>query len=130
MAKWTQRDKLMGVLVASIGACAAGVTYAVLWGRAADGVTGGALAVAISFAALFAARDTSAQVLEMKSPDGRSDFEALPVEMRIGLLKAAMASLIDAQRLEKKFLTWSSVIGTLTWGFGDILAAWLGAPLS
>jgi hypothetical protein len=35
--------------------------------------------------------------------------------------------MIDSQRLEKIYLTWSSTIGTLTWGFGDVVARWLGA---
>lgn len=128
MKTWTQKQKLHGVLVASCLACVAGVAHSVLWGAADDGGRGGAVAVAISFAALFAARDTSAEVLEVKHANGGVGFESLPAESRIGLLKAAMASMIDSQRLEKRYLTWSSVIGTLTWGFGDLLAALLGAP--
>lgn len=125
----TQKQRLVGVLVASIVVCATGVVYATWCGTASDGGRGGAIAVAISFAALFAARDTSADILEMKSASGRIEFELLTAEQRIGLLKSAIASLIDAQRLEKRFLTWSSVIGTLTWGFGDVVAAWFGAAV-
>lgn len=128
MTRWTQERRLRVVFVASGLACVAGVAYAVLWGSAADGGRGGAIAVAVSFAALFAVRDTSAAVLEVSNVIGDKGFEGLPAESRIGLLKAAMASMIDSQRLEKKYLTWSSVMGTLTWGFGDWLATLLGAP--
>lgn len=42
-------------------------------------------------------------------------------------LRAARAAMIDSQRLEKKYLTVSSVAGTLVWGFSDRIALCLGA---
>ncbi len=35
--------------------------------------------------------------------------------------------MFDWQTKEKRYLTIASVVGTLVWGFGDVLAALLGA---
>jgi len=122
--EWTLRIVLTLALIASAG----GVLYAVFLGTAADGGRGGALAVAISFFALFAARATPEDVLETKDAAGRRVVETGPPVQRIGLLKTSVATMLDSQRLEKIYLTGSSVTGTLVWGFGDVLARWLGAP--
>ena len=36
--------------------------------------------------------------------------------------------MLDWQGKEKVYLTIASVAGTIVWGFGDLLAAWFGAP--
>lgn len=108
---------------------AGGIVYAIWFGSAADGARGGAVAVAISFAALFAARSTPQDVLETKNQAGQQVFDTAPPEQRVAILRTAIATLIDSQRLEKIYLTGSSVAGTLVWGFGDLLARWLGAPI-
>jgi hypothetical protein len=107
-----------------------GIAYAVYFGVAADGPRGGAIAVAISFAALFAARGTPQKVIEMTDPatGGNVGEEGTP-ETKIELLVTALSTMIDSQRLEKKYLTWTTVMGTLVWGFGDQIARWFGAPI-
>lgn len=124
----SQEQILRRVLVASAAVSFGGIAYAVWFGHAADGARGGAIAVAISFAALFAARSTPEDVMELKGVDGKPVVDSGKVEERIAVLKTAVATMIDSQRLEKIYLTWSSAIGTLTWGFGDIVSRWLGAP--
>ena len=41
--------------------------------------------------------------------------------------KAAVNAMLDWSNKEKRYLAASSVIGTLVWGFGDLLAAWICA---
>lgn len=127
MRRPSQKTLLRVVLGVSVVACTAGIVYAVWYGRAADGGRGGAVAVAISFAALFASRNTPRDVLEMTDPAKHGS--AAPAELAEGMrrLRTAMATLIDSQATEKVYLTASSVGGTLVWGFGDLIAAALGA---
>lgn len=124
----SQEQKLRLVLAFSLLASVGGIAYAVCCGTAPDGQRGGALAVAASLLALFAARDTPAAVLEQgRIFDKKLVLEhGTPLE-RIDLLRVALAAMVDGQRLEKKYLTWSSGIGTLVWGFGDWIARWFGA---
>ncbi len=125
----SQKQILSLVLIAGISVSIGGIAYAVWVGAAADGARGGAFAVAISFAALFAARSTPQKVLEMRNPEtGELLVKDGDQKQQIGVLSTAISTMIDSQRLEKKFLTWSTVIGTLVWGFGDLIARGLGAP--
>lgn len=124
----THVARLWLVLGACIAASAAGIVYAVFWGVSADGGRGGAVAVAIAFAALFAERGTSIAAFEQKDAVGRYLLQTGTDRQKVGVLAAGIAAMIDGARLERNFLTVSSVIGTLAWGFGDILAAWCGAP--
>lgn len=127
-ARPSQERILKLVLATSVAFSFGGVAYAVCFGQAADGARGGAIAVAVSFAALFAARSTPEDVVELRDAGGRRVVDAGTTQERIGILQTALATMIDSQRLEKIYLTWSSTIGTLTWGFGDVVARWLGAP--
>ena len=43
------------------------------------------------------------------------------------MLRGAIATILDAQRVENTFLVITSVAGTLTWAFGDVVAVWLDA---
>ena len=130
MAKRPSQQRILQlVLLASTAFSFGGIAYAVWFGTAADGGRGGAVAVSISFAALFAARSTPEDVVELTTKGGDRVLDKGKLEERIGILKTAIATMIDSQRLEKIYLTWSSTIGTLAWGFGDRIAAWLGAPV-
>jgi hypothetical protein len=124
----TQWRVLCFVLISSLLFSAGGIAYAVWCGSAADGQRGGAIAVAISFLALFAARATPADTLEMKDSQGRLVADHGEPSERIGIVRTTVSTMLDSQRLEKVFLTWSSVTGTLVWGFGDVIARLLGAP--
>ena len=42
-------------------------------------------------------------------------------------MRNAVAAMLDWNRKEKLYLTVSSVVGTLAWGFGDSVAKCLGA---
>ena len=129
MMRRSQKEVLRAVLAASLILSVGGIAYAVFFGTAADGGRGGAVSVAISFAALFAARSTPQDVLEITDPrTGQPRIEGGSLEQRIRVLKTAIATMLDSQRLEKAYLTWSSMVGTLVWGFGDLIALWLGAP--
>lgn len=127
----SQKSALRFVLWASIASCVGGVAIAVLGtGEAADGGRGGAVAVALSFGALFAARDIPERTLfATRAGQGKpiiNDDNEL-ADTKLGVLRTTLAAMLDAQSLEKRYLTASSVIGTLTWGFGDGVARWFGA---
>jgi hypothetical protein len=194
------------VLVFSILACVGGIAWAVKFGSAADGMRGGVLAVAASFAMLFLGRNTAARVLPISpiypgvpseleaeideelatyaagTPEARSEARsrtvtlyryfhaggssfpgsdeamveraaesawtkiqgafgedrALAIEQdakimmlgeRLAGHTGSLRSLLDWQRKETWFLAISSVVGTFVAGFGDVLAAALGAPV-
>lgn len=130
--------KLLLVMIGSVALSAAGVVYAVCCGVAADGGRGGALAVALTFYMLFVGRGTPKSALEVEIPVTAPSVEEAPLEapgsqdpdklkMEVARVRNAIASMLDWQGKEKVYLTISSVVGTITWGFGDIFAAWFGA---
>lgn len=119
--------RLRWVVAGTILLCAAGVVYAVRWGTAADGGRGGALAVALTFAVLFAGRGTSEAALEVEMP--KQNAPAVDLEFELARVRNAVASLLDWQRQEKNYLVFCSVLATLVWGFGDVLAKALGAQV-
>jgi hypothetical protein len=110
-------------MLGSIALSAGGVAYAIHCGSASDGGRGGALAVALSFFMLFAGRGTPENAMEAVLPGNQQG----DVEFEIARLRGAVTSLLDWQAKEKIYLTTSSVVGTLAWGFGDSLAALFGA---
>ena len=113
------------VLILSLCACVAGIVYAVQCGVAMDGQRGGAVGVALSFLALFVARPIPAGILE---DDGMNKKDEGTEHDRIDLLQSALSAMLDIQRKETRFLLLSSVISTLVWGFGDLIAMSFGAP--
>lgn len=66
------------------------------------------------------------EYIEAPDESGRPAFDRL-VEERAQHLRNALALILDRQRMEAIFLTVSGVTGALVWGFGDLIAAWLGA---
>ncbi len=111
-------------MLGSVGLSAAGVGYAVFFGVVADGGRGGALAVALTFAMLFLGRGTAEAALEVNFPRDDGDLDS---GLEAARVRNALASMFDWQTKEKRYLTIASVVGTLVWGFGDVLAALLGA---
>lgn len=127
MKKLSQKRALQAVLAISVVASIGGIAYAVFFGSSADAQRGGAIAVAASFLALFAARNTPLDTIQLTGNDGRLAVDTGDHDTRIRILRTAVGTMIDSQRLEKTYLTCSSVFGTLIWGFGDLIALWLGA---
>lgn len=127
MPPFSQKVLLRIVLALAVVASLGGIAYAVIWGEAGDGGRGGAVAVALSFLALFAGRATPNRVLEIEDGRGRKVVHHGSDQRKIRLLRTAIAAMIDSQRLETTYLTGASVFGTLVWGFGDKIALWLGA---
>jgi hypothetical protein len=115
-------------MLASLVASFAGILYAVQCGVAADGGRGGAVAVAISFAAYFTARPTPTEMIEARNDAGEVGFDNLDIDARSKRLRSAISVMLDRQTNEAVYLTISSVSGTLIWGFGDVIAKFFGAP--
>ncbi|WP_101339542.1 hypothetical protein [Cereibacter azotoformans] len=124
----TQGQKLWTVALAGAGACGLGVAHAVFLGVASDGGRGGAVAVALAFAALFTSTPAVQELIEAPDNTGHPAFDTLPPARQIALLRTALAEMQDRQARENHFLVFTSVLGTLVWAFGDVLASWLGAP--
>lgn len=124
----------------SIGGVAYGVCIS---GDPADGGRGGAVAVAVSFAVLFFSRSNGAELYKIlvdEVPKVRAILDAIagktagtPLEpmaafsdrldqltKRLNALTKRLEIDSGAQFKQNLFLTISSVIGTLTWGFGDL----------
>lgn len=118
--------KLVITMMAAIAMSIGGIAYAVLWGVAADGGRGGAVAVALTFFILFMGRGTAEAALEAVLPKAADPAEEAALDLP--RIRNAVAAMLDRSRKEKIYLTVSSVVGTLAWGFGDIIALWLGAP--
>lgn len=123
----TQGTKLRTVAILGALSCAAGLAYAVFWGTAGDGGRGGAVAVALAFAALFTSSPAVEKLIEAPDDAGEPGFDGLPPDEQISRLRSAIAVIKDGQRRENGFLVFTSVLGTLVWAFGDVLAACLGA---
>jgi hypothetical protein len=118
-----------------------GIGLAVHLDDASHGGRGGALAVALTFFLLFMDRGTATKVLQAQLPgtnggDGAAGDEAeltkvekavKDLEMELVKVRGAVAATLDWNRKERKYLIVSSVFGTLVWGFGDWVAACLGA---
>lgn len=129
--------RLWIVALVCVVASFAGVAYAVHSGVAAHGGRGGAIAVALAFLMLFLDRQTARDYLEMKMPDtGRLPAPTDDEKLAEYLTKQAteqnrthntLAVLIDWDHKHKWPLAVSSVVGTLSWGFGDVVARWFGA---
>jgi hypothetical protein len=117
--------KLVLTMVAAILFSLGGVVFAVRWGSVADGGRGGAIAVALTFLMLFLGRGTAEAALEAKLPEPTEDGKKALLE--VAKVRNAVAAMLDWSGSEKLYLTISSVVGTLFWGFGDVAARWLGA---
>lgn len=127
MFGFSQRTSLTLWVMLSFMASAGGLAYAVFWGGACDGGRGGAVAVAIAFGILFAARPLAQDYIEARDNEGVARFDGLPVDKRISRLRSALAVLLDRQQHETASLAFASITGTLVWGFGDWIAGALGA---
>lgn len=104
----------------SIGGIVASVIFKI------DGGLGGALAVAFSFYVLFLRMNfghrTFATLEERAKTRGEETLESLT-----GKLNALIARINveeDGQSVQNQALALASCIGTLAWGFGNIIASW------
>ena len=122
-----QSTKLKAVLCAGLLFSLAGIVYAVCWGSPGDGGRGGAMAVALAFAALFTSAPSLQELLEAPKEDGTPGFDELESQDKIKRLRSAVALVADTQREQNIYLVITSVVGTLVWAFGDVVAVWFGA---
>jgi len=125
----------------------AGILYAALWSKdASDGGRGGAIAVAVSFAVLFLTRSLGQRVYQALTQElpalrklidsfapasaSKSEVEVLREDLkavgdRFSALEQRLESDDKATQTQNRFLAAASVIGTLVWGFGDVVAGWI-----
>jgi hypothetical protein len=132
---FSAKQKYSAILIVAIALSAAGVGYAICTKNKDDGGRGGALAVALAFAVLFVSRGYGTRVYEIltvegpeilkrleESPAAVAEPEKTAAEIKINALLAKERADADDQRIQNIFLACTSVIGTLAWGFGDLVA--------
>lgn len=103
-----------------------------------DGGRGGALAVAVSFAVLFLSRGYGSHVYRALTAEAaivkehidklrkaESTNSSIDANTKIDALLSKARVDSNVQEIQNTYLTWSSVIGTTAWGFGDVLAGYL-----
>lgn len=117
---------LFAAMLATVVVSLGGIAYAKWFGIAADGGRGGAIGVALTFFMLFLGRGTAEKALEAPMP--ASGDLAKDTAQDLSKVRGAVAAMLDWSGKEKLYLTVSSVFATLAWGFGDWIAAWIGAP--
>jgi hypothetical protein len=118
------------IAIIGVGAlllCGSGLAYALISGDATDAGRGGALTVALSFAAFFRSSATPTEIIEAPGGHGECQFEELTYKERDMRLKAAISVLDDRHNTESICLAISTFVGTMFWGFGDLAASLLGA---
>jgi hypothetical protein len=85
--------------------------------RPSDGGRGGAIGVALSFYILFANNNLAAR--------GYNRLGNAAVKKQIEMIESRFDVADKATKRQNHFLIWSSVIGTIAWGFGDLAATML-----
>jgi hypothetical protein len=132
-------------VVISVG----GIVIAVRCNNLDYGGRGGSIAVALSFAALFLTRDYGGIIqnliqntfpditnkIENENPTEHSapsvlDLPALGKQVKAleeMIVAIAVRVRLDAegQKIQNRYLAFSSVVGTIAWGFGDWAAQYL-----
>jgi len=105
---------------------AGGIIWATHTRRALDAGCGGAVATAIAFVALFVRPDYGLQIYKERAkriPDSASPIDRLSAQ--VDALVAALHINSDGQKKQNRAIAIASVIGTMAWGFGSYVAAWL-----
>lgn len=123
-----QRTKLWVVLILGLASSVLGLVYSFVVGDATHGGRGGAIAVLLSFLALFTSTPSVQELIEARDEDNNPGFDALDDSRKLLRLRTAISTMIDVQREQNIFLMITSGIGTIVWGFGDIFVRFLGVP--
>jgi hypothetical protein len=123
----SHRVQIATIGIAAVLLCLTGLVYALVLGDASDAGRGGAITVALSFAAFFTSSATPSEIIEARGLDGKCHFDELSYKERVTRLKTAVAMLDDRHNTESLCLAITTFMGTMFWGFGDLLAIVLGA---
>lgn len=114
-----------------------GVAYSIFIShKSVDAGRGGALAVALSFATLFLSRgygdrvysiltvdaDTASQLVAKLRGEVDDKAKLVTADQKLDALFTKIQIDAGDQQVQNFYLAWSSVVGTIFWGFGDLLA--------
>lgn len=118
-----------------------GIVVGVLRHSNADGQRGGALADMIALYTLFVRHDDNSayRVLSIEIPAFRKFLEkfgpltdaqairilALDLEAQAASINMQLKDGAERQETQNFWLAWTTVVGTLFWGFGDLPTQWL-----
>jgi hypothetical protein len=130
LAAWLRtRTPYLLVLIFSVLLCIGGIVYAVkVSGKDVDAGRGGALADVAALIVLFLGRGYGSRIYEILTapPDEEEalakDYAPMLNANRADVLYGCMK--VDAQEThwQNRYLAFITVLGTLTWGFGDRIA--------
>lgn len=131
-----------GILL-SVSVSAGGVLYgALISKKCVDGQRGGAIGVAAAFSILFLSRnygervyksildtnpDLKARVFALSKEEAVEDFSNKDLTWAIISILGRLNVEADEQRRQNIALVIASVIATLAWGFGDVIAGWVSS---
>lgn len=137
--RWRYRIVVLGAIVLSLG----GILIGAFVTEPADGGRGGAVAVALAFLVLFVRRGYGARVYEAiakdlpamreevrklrqgTAPTAANAEDLAQVKRQVTAIVSRIDTEADGQKIQNRALAWASCIGTIAWGFGDMLAKWL-----
>lgn len=146
------RALVAAALVLSIGGVAVAV---VITGDSPDGGRGGAVAVALTLVAFFLRRDISARLRKAfieTLPGLSADIERLSaasrntdpgqggppspgsgalesVSRRLEAIESSLRVVERSEQTMDRYVAVAAAVGTLFWGFGDVVAAWVLAAM-
>jgi hypothetical protein len=136
----SQTTRYVLVVLASGVLSGVGIAIAVYRGDPSDGGRGGAIAVAFAFFVLFIRRDYGARVYAAVTrdiPNLRAQIDSLKdgsdpailnndgvpeIKRQITGIVARLETEAKGQRSQNIALALASIIGTISWGFGDLMA--------
>lgn len=135
----SQQVRYGAIILASIILSLGGIAIGAWWAKPEDGGRGGAVAVAMAFFILFVRRNYGARVYDALTKDipklreqiasSRQGKKLEPETGDVDEIRGQLTTLVsrldtesDGQNRQNRALAWASCIGTLAWGFGDLLA--------
>lgn len=137
--RWRYRIVVLSAILLSLG----GILIGAFVTEPADGGRGGAVAVALAFLVLFVRRGYGARVYEAiakdlpalreevsklrqgAAPVAANAEDLAQVRRQVTAIVSRIDTEADGQQIQNRALAWASCIGTIAWGFGDVLAKWL-----
>lgn len=135
--KTQERTRHKIVLFVAAGFALGGILIGAFWVGPEHGGRGGAMAVALSFAYLFTQKDYSERVYTtiMKKSKRLDDIfdrwdkeneksgVVRGLQHEIRALRKSMRAQEKGNREQNKFSAIAAVVGTVAWGFGDLMAS-------
>lgn len=114
------------VVLFSTGISLVGVFWAVHIHNPSEGGRGGLVATVVAIIAFLVRPDYGSRILDLITSKKSLDASALEqIETKVNAVIVSLRIQSHAQSIHALALVVAIVIGTIFWGFGDVLAGWL-----